>query len=403
MDQLVISSVQTNASDLLGLSDGEQHFPESALQRLTDHLEQFPFDFSLNPNTFTTIITPLVSALTRFLAIEREYALKALEDGGDIALNPPIFIVGLPGTGASLLHNLMACDKTCRTPLMWQATEPVEAMGTPSERIRHSASRLTTSSALAAPVVKSANSMDVDADSNLSSTPSSTTEEPCECSMFLSHALHFTFAPLLQTMAILDWTQSAKTLLSQYQFHRRFVQVLMSQAESPDLPAHWVFKDPSHLHSLDVIHAVYPGAKIVWCHRKLSDQILCAVGKQFNTSTTGPTGLPDIHLLFHLSKLHKVLDAAIDHRDGHDDPALFYDVYLEDLLANPYTTVRALYAHYDMRPPSETHVSGMKQWLAGHFRPPREHGLTLQDVGEKDIMEYHRHKRYVKRFPRVLL
>eukprot|EP01034_Spumella_vulgaris_P030435 gene30435-37649_t len=341
----------------------------------------------------------MVTALTRFLAIEREYSLKALESDGAISLNPPIFLVGLPCTGTKVLHQLLACDPSCRTPLTWQATEPVEAMGSSEERIQHTSE---THAASTKSICNQPNALATD-DIENTSTSEEVATQPCECSLYLSHALHFTFTPVLNTLNILDWTQSAKTLLSQYQFHRRFVQLLVSQAESPDLPAHWVFSDPSHLHSLDVIHSVYPNAKIVWCHRKLEDQILCSVDKQFNTSVNGKMGLPDVHLMYHLSKLHKTLEAAITHRDTHDDPALFYDVYLEDLQADPVLTVSNLYAHYDMLPPSEAHILNMKQWVAAHLRPPTVRDLTLSDVGEKDIHRYHRHKEYVKRFPRVVV
>lgn len=49
------------------------------------------------------------------------------------AISAPIFIVGLPRTGTTFLHNLMMQDPSLRAPLHWELTEPIPAHGKPAD------------------------------------------------------------------------------------------------------------------------------------------------------------------------------------------------------------------------------------------------------------------------------
>jgi hypothetical protein len=42
---------------------------------------------------------------------------------------PPIFVVGSPRSGTSILHELLALDPAHRAPAMWEIEHPVEASG----------------------------------------------------------------------------------------------------------------------------------------------------------------------------------------------------------------------------------------------------------------------------------
>ncbi len=217
---------------------------------------------------------------------------------------------------------------------------------------------------------------------------------------------------MLENSKIVKWALSPKTILRQYKFHRRFVQVMqdrlrISAAGRNDLPpatSQWVFQDPSHLRSMEIIHQVYPNARIVWMHRKLRDQISCAVGRQFDTQVYGKN-VPNIRSLLKNSDLTAMLDDAVTYRDSHTEPALFHDVHLEDLQADPLSVVRNLYAHYGMEV-SPAHRAAMLDWLKRHFRAPVDYQLTLTDLGSvtrNELFQAHKNSKYTERFPRVLL
>src|SRR5205823_207941 len=58
----------------------------------------------------------------------------------DIPLRKPVFVVGFPRTGSTLLHNLLAQDPRTRVPLMWELLWPAPPLdGTADRRIRRAA------------------------------------------------------------------------------------------------------------------------------------------------------------------------------------------------------------------------------------------------------------------------
>ena len=60
-------------------------------------------------------------------AIQRFKVEKALFDNPDITnqpINKPLFIIGMPRTGTTILHALLSCDNVTRSPLAWECLLP---------------------------------------------------------------------------------------------------------------------------------------------------------------------------------------------------------------------------------------------------------------------------------------
>src|SRR6266567_235752 len=126
LEKALSPSAPVNAVDLIntakrrcGLDDfGEGDFFE-ALSRLLDSCYS---EARLNLLGKIALKTNIVQMLCSRLQMERDRQLYP-----DIArqeISEPLFIVGLPRSGTSVLHRLLGADPEHRSPLMWEVRSP---------------------------------------------------------------------------------------------------------------------------------------------------------------------------------------------------------------------------------------------------------------------------------------
>ena len=192
-------------------------------------------------------IAGLLTTRLRLEADRKRYPAIA-----DEAIRRPLFVVGLPRTGSTLLHHLLAQDPGGRVARAWEVMEP----SPPPERARYetdarigrAARRLAWFDRIA-PDFKRIHPLGA--------------ELPLECiaimsASFASPRFHTTYhVPSYQA-----WLASAD-LSPAYDFHRRFLQHLQWRAPA----GHWVLKAPSHVFGFEPLFATYPDAVVVQTHR----------------------------------------------------------------------------------------------------------------------------------------
>jgi Sulfotransferase family len=196
-----------------------------------------------------TVKELLVSLLENLLHLEAERA--AAPELTDERIEAPVFIIGLPRTGTTLLHNLMAEDRTNRVPRTWEVMFPARHDYTPAAV---AATRAQTARRLAwanrlAPEFKRIHAIAPDL--------------PQECiaitaQVFMSIQFHTTH----NVPSYENWLEGVRQTLS-YDFHHRFLQHLQHRQRA----SRWVLKAPGHLFALDALLARYPDAKIIQTHR----------------------------------------------------------------------------------------------------------------------------------------
>jgi hypothetical protein len=187
------------------------------------------------------------------LLILRERETRLPEILGQL-IEQPIFITGLPRSGTTFLHRLLAQDPANLVPRCWQTIYPYPghpAAGRSAGPRR--VERQFRAFARIAPELRSLHPFDADS--------------PQECTEITAH----TFAS--RRFDITHEIPSYRRWLAgvghrdAYRFHRRFLQHLQHQT-APEGPAgRWVLKCPDHVFALDAIAEVYPDARIVFVHR----------------------------------------------------------------------------------------------------------------------------------------
>jgi hypothetical protein len=170
----------------------------------------------------------------------------------DEIIHRPLFITGLPRSGTTFLHALLAQDPAHRAPQVWEVMHPSPPPETASytcdPRIAITAKQLKWIDFLM-PDFKTVHLIDA--------------RLPQECIAITNHDFRsYTFESMYHVPSYRAW-HDAQDKRPEYEFHRRFLQHL--QWRTPG--KRWVLKAPSHLLALEGLLQVYPDAAIILTHR----------------------------------------------------------------------------------------------------------------------------------------
>lgn len=162
----------------------------------------------------------------------------------------PVFILGLPRTGTTVLHNLLSQDAAFRSPLGWEVMDSRQpAAARERERLIVRARRRCEWIYWLAPDLKVMHEVNV--------------LHPQECIQILGHTFEsYFFQDMGHVPGYLRWLER-RDLTPSYHFHRRMLQHLQ---HGRALRA-WILKAPAHLFAMDALLDVYPDAHIVQTHR----------------------------------------------------------------------------------------------------------------------------------------
>jgi hypothetical protein len=163
----------------------------------------------------------------------------------------PIFILGLPRSGTTFLHSLLAEDGDNQVPRNWQTIYPGERprdfVPQTDQRVRAVDKQLKLFAGLAP---------------GFAAMHPITADSPQECSEITAHVFQsLRFDTTFRVPSYLEWVE-AYGHHEAFAFHKRFLQYLQA-----GVPSRWVLKCPDHTFSLEAIMAVYPDARFVVVHR----------------------------------------------------------------------------------------------------------------------------------------
>ena len=297
----------------------------------------------------------------------------------------PLFIVGLPRTGSTLLHHLLAQDPASRVARAWEVMSP----SPPPERARYEtdpriaqAERQLRWLDLLAPDFKAIHPLGA--------------QLALECIAimgysFLSPRFHTTYhVPTYQ-----EWLER-QDLRPAYALHRRVLQHLQWRVPAD----RWVLKAPSHLWGFEALFATYPDALIVQTHRDPLTVLasVASLTAVLQGAFTDEVDLAEIGLEV-TRRWATGLERAMQVRRSGAVPAeRFLDVNYHDLVADPLATIRRLYAHFDM-PFGEEAERRMRLHLADY--PKDKHGAHAYSLGAFGLDPgdlAHRFKGYCEHF-----
>ncbi len=169
----------------------------------------------------------------------------------------PMFIVGLPRSGTSILFEVLAQDPDVGVPKMWEAMMPCPPPETAtynSDPRIEQAHQLVTQWNRLVPEFSSVHEMAGDI--------------PAECGLLMAGSFISDHIASLQMSDNYGAWHAQADLTPAYEFHKVMLQVL--QWKNPR--KRWLLKAPAHQSKLEVLLKVYPDARIIQTHR---DPIKC--------------------------------------------------------------------------------------------------------------------------------
>ena len=369
------------ASRATGLSDfGEADFQEP-LGVLLESLEN---DAALSPMGRILARGDVLNLLeNRLHLVEAHRAHPEIREQG---IEKPVFIVGLPRSGTSILHELLAQDPRLRAPLSWEAHSPWPPPGaepeTEGKRIQRAEEVFTFWNELV-PEYKTMHEMGA--------------RIPCECIWLTAHSFRSEeFLGRNQVPRYGAWLATAD-LAPAYRIHRQFLEVLQWKQPTP----RWLLKAPSHMMALGPLFAEYPDARIIQTHRDPLQIMGSSVNilKALWWMRSEEVDPELIQASFAGEGLAARLFAALDERDqGGRDADQFRDVLFSDLMNEPVATLASIYdwLEMDLSPSVE---KAMLDYLAA--KPRGKHGkheYTFSELGLDLKTERARFQDYQNRF-----
>lgn len=294
-----------------------------------------------------------LSNLLRFEAEE--------ERDGTILREPirkPIFVTGLPRSGTTLLHELLAIDRQLRAPRCWETITPY-ADGD-SEGRRRSFDRQLRLFQRLAPEMADMHPMSADA--------------PQECTEITAQVFQSVRYEATHRIPSYQKWLDAMGHIPAYRFHKRFLQHLQHQGGS----TRWVLKCPDHIHALDAIETVYPDSRFVFVHRdplrviasasKLTEVLRRPFTRRIDKAEIGSQVA---------ARVIEAADAMIAKTEASSSDRILHLHYI-DFAHNPVASVEKLYAQLGLQLQPET------RWRMGaHLSSAQNvsHNYSFEEFG----------------------
>ena len=303
------------------------------------------------------------------------YLQDYVDSHPDVAERPletPVVVTGLPRTGTTLLHNLLALGPAHRVLRFWEALHPVppDPGGPPAEVLQAQAERWLEGFYRLVPEFRAIHA--------------ATVTGPEECDALLQNTFASQhFDDMFDAREYSRWLAGA-SLTSEYAHYALQLRVL-SEAHPPETS--WALKSPSHLGHLDALVAALPGCTVVICHRHPYEAVasyaslIHSLRRAYSDSVSA-----EVVGRQALQRTATAMGRALHLRDTLAGTT-FVDVSYRELVSDPAGAVGAVYrAREDVLNPSVEEA--ISHWVLDHPRDthgPHRYDLARFGLTEKDV------------------
>ncbi|MBV8949669.1 MAG: sulfotransferase [Actinobacteria bacterium] len=304
----------------------------------------------------------------------------------DIAVDAPLFVVGPPRTGTTILLELLALDPQLRAPIAYEALYPLASLGSVERRLQLS---------------ESEQELWADVHPEFLTMHELASNLPCECVHFLMYDFSGPYWGMIyDTPTFTGWQlEHLESLGRVYRLHRRMLQTFAHEAPDPT-PRRWLLKSPFHVGSLPALFAEYPDARVIHTHRD-PRKFLASLVSILSAVRFMRSDAIDVAALANAMELayQMYLDGAITQRvEGAVPDDRIVDLHFVDLMEDPVAGLRAVYEALGLNWP-DRHGDVITRYLRD--KPKGKHGThaySLADVGLDDRSVRETFKHYVAHY-----
>jgi hypothetical protein len=352
------------ARSAAGLEDFGDPDPAISLRALVRSLNEESF---LTPAGAQAKRASLVRVLANRLLLQ--HAVESTPAVAKERIRPPLVILGLPRSGTTKLHRMIAADPVMQKLPLWRLLYPVRALThvTSDEDPRIAAARqFVEVMRQRTPDAYAAHPMDaLEPDEEYFGMELS----------FLSHLNTSSFhAPAYER-----WLDG-QSFQSWYTWLERLLQYVQHFEQGSGRP--WVLKAPHHLGYLPLLFERFPGTTIVHCHRDPVTAVasFCALLRASRRSTSSrddPHEVGRYVMRIYGGRMQRYLRdrAALEPHER------FIDVPYREIVASTEDVIRRCYAAAGIELP-ESSLAEMRRWEARNEQHRHgRHSYELADFG----------------------
>lgn len=301
----------------------------------------------------------------------------------DTPLRRPIFVLGFPRSGTTLVQNLLGCDPRRRGLAFWELVTPLPAHADAAEderrRVR-TADRILAASYYMAPEM-----------GQVHEVRSQSLEE---CWYLLANSFTVLNNDFQAGLPSIGEHLFASDLTWAYQEYRVWLKLLLSQRPAE----HLLLKCPEHLWFIEPLLKVFPDACIIWTHRDPVSSIasyssMMTLPRRMLYGEVDPAALgPFIADRFHIGAKRAM--AARERLP----PERFFDVDFRALVKDPISVIDAIHDHFDLDQAPDSHAR-MEEYLSQKRADERgAHVYSASRHGVDSAAVHAQYADYIDRF-----
>ena len=367
--------MKINANEILdqaksetGLSDlGEPLFFEG-LNKLIDSINN---EANLNEIGIQAQPIRIQGLLTNRLRFEED--LKKFPEILDQEIIAPIVIVGLPRTGSTMTHRLLASDPNHTAMLWWEGRYPALL---PGEKRGDIETRMELGKA--------------EVDAVVAASPEALDIHPWDYKgadeeiLLLEHNFLSTVPESFMALpSYSEWIEEQDHTLA-YEDLKKFIQYLQWQNPGRE-KKRWVLKSPHHLGFIDKMISVFPDAKIIQTHRDPIKTVPSFCSMCANLFEPLTTNFDKVFIGKHWSnKLTRALNHCMNISEQHPDN--FLDLEFLNMIKDPIDEMKKIY-EFIGEPFGEKTEVAMEAWREENKHEMGAHKYSLEeyDLTESQI------------------
>ncbi len=351
-----------------GLSDlGEPLFSEG-LNRLIDSINN---EANLNEIGIQAQPIRIQGLLSNRLRFEED--LKKFPEILDQQIIAPIVIVGLPRTGSTMTHRLLASDPNHTAMLWWEGRYPALL---PGEKRGDIEARMELGKA--------------EVDAVVAASPEALDIHPWDYKgadeeiLLLEHNFLSTVPESFMALpSYSKWIEEQDHTLA-YEDLKKFIQYLQWQNPGRE-KKRWVLKSPHHLGFIDKMISVFPDAKIIQTHRDPIKTVPSFCSMCANLFEPLTTNFDKVFIGKHWSnKLTRALNHCMNISEQHPDN--FLDLEFLNMIKDPIDEMKKIYEFIGESFGEKTEVA-MEAWREENKHEMGAHKYSLEeyDLTESQI------------------
>jgi len=285
-------------------------------------------------------------------------------------IEKPLFITGLPRTGTSITHELLAADPRHRAPRHWEVRNPCPPPETATYRTDERIARADRQIRLWCEIVPEYDTMhELGGDI------------PVEDVQLMAHS--FVSDEWMGRHVVPSYAAwyNACDRIPGFEFHKQMLQNLQWRCPGD----RWVLKSPSHMSQLDALLAVYPDARIVFTHRDPLKVLPSVVSILYSTAyvRSDEVDVDAMASWFTGETCKALIDGMTALREsGRLPEEQCFDLRYADLVKDPVEALAGVYEHFGIDYP-EASQQAQRDYIRD--KPKGRHGTHKYDFSDTGL------------------